>query len=236
MLKRICAILLPRNNPNPSVSKGQSAHVDRERRWLGPLVLAALAQGASTAKAQTDSLIIEKDGTVKIDKGLQVGGDVRAASYSGKGAVPVGAILMWSGSTTQLPDGWVLCDGRNGTPDLAGRFIVGYNVVSAEYNSLGNQGGEARHTLMVDEMPSHSHDIRIDSAGEHRHAIARTTHGWDIDAVQSGDPRNGGWRGQAYTENAGAHTHSAKVLAAGGGKPFDNRPPYYVLAYIMYKG
>jgi len=34
------------------------------------------------------------------------------------------AIVMWSGSLANIPSGWVLCDGTNGTPDLRSRFIA----------------------------------------------------------------------------------------------------------------
>lgn len=36
-----------------------------------------------------------------------------------------GLIVMWSGPLTDVPPGWVLCDGTLGTPDLRDRFIVG---------------------------------------------------------------------------------------------------------------
>lgn len=39
--------------------------------------------------------------------------------------VPTGAILMWSGTLAQVPTGWALCDGTNGTPDLRDRFVRG---------------------------------------------------------------------------------------------------------------
>ncbi|MCQ5065755.1 phage tail protein, partial [Alistipes putredinis] len=42
-------------------------------------------------------------------------------------------------------------------PDLRGRFVVGYNVSDADYGSYGKGGGEKKHTLTVDEMPSHAH-------------------------------------------------------------------------------
>ena len=38
-----------------------------------------------------------------------------------------GMIMAWSGSLTSLPNGWALCNGKNGTPDLRGRFILSYN-------------------------------------------------------------------------------------------------------------
>lgn len=36
-------------------------------------------------------------------------------------AVPVGAIIMYSGET--IPEGWAICDGTNGTPNLTGKII-----------------------------------------------------------------------------------------------------------------
>ena len=39
-------------------------------------------------------------------------------------------------------------------PDLRGRFVVGYNVSDADYGSYGKVGGEKKHTLTVDEIPS----------------------------------------------------------------------------------
>ena len=40
-------------------------------------------------------------------------------------AIPSGVIVMWSGSIDSIPEGWALCDGNNGTPDLRDRFILG---------------------------------------------------------------------------------------------------------------
>jgi hypothetical protein len=36
-----------------------------------------------------------------------------------------GMILIWSGTVITIPDGWHLCDGTEGTPDLRDKFIVG---------------------------------------------------------------------------------------------------------------
>lgn len=36
-----------------------------------------------------------------------------------------GLIVMWSGPFAQVPPGWAICDGTQGTPDLRDRFIVG---------------------------------------------------------------------------------------------------------------
>ncbi len=50
---------------------------------------------------------------------------------------PSGVITMWSGSSTNVPSGWTLCDGSDGTPDLRDRFIVG---AGGSYTS-GDTGG-----------------------------------------------------------------------------------------------
>lgn len=42
-------------------------------------------------------------------------------------ALPVGSIIMWSGSAAALAaltPKWQLCDGTNGTPDLRGRMVI----------------------------------------------------------------------------------------------------------------
>lgn len=53
--------------------------------------------------------------------------DLLIASLSGSSGsgVPNGAIIMWSGSVATIPDGFSLCDGTNGTPDLRNRFVIG---------------------------------------------------------------------------------------------------------------
>lgn len=39
--------------------------------------------------------------------------------------IPSGGILIWSGAIGAIPNGFVLCDGNNGTPDLRTRFVIG---------------------------------------------------------------------------------------------------------------
>ncbi len=60
-------------------------------------------------------------------------------------AFPRGMILMWSGSVTEIPRGWALCDGTNGTPDLRGRFVLGANAETGQ--ALGSSGGASSQSL-----------------------------------------------------------------------------------------
>lgn len=70
---------------------------------------------------------------------------------SGAPDLPVGLIAVWRGSLDAIPDGWELCDGNNGTPDLTGRYPRG-----AETDIGDSGGGLAAHTHT---SPSHSHAI-----------------------------------------------------------------------------
>jgi len=117
--------------------------------------------------------------------------------------VPVGGIIMWSGSVATIPTGWALCNGQNGTPDLRDRFIVGAGTT---YNP-GNIGGLSAVQLTIDEMPKHNHGI----AGSY----------W------AGTGPGGSFT-YGYYGNFGTAGQDQ-----GGDKAHENRPPYYALAYIM---
>ncbi|RNA30085.1 tail fiber [Brachionus plicatilis] len=74
--------------------------------------------------------------------------------------------------------GWFICDGRNGTPDLRSRFLVGRDERSTDYKNAGNTGGYSHVRLKLSEMPKHSHQdrghshqiyIESESSGSHFH-------------------------------------------------------------------
>lgn len=199
---------------------------------------ATFSLGAVLAYA-ADALVVDRD-VVTVTTGLAVQGTATATSFEGMGAMPKGAILMWSGSTDQLPEGWVLCDGQvlpggRQAPDLRGRFIVGFDPGRPEY-SVGKTGGEEQTRLTVEQMPAHSHAASADPAGEHTHDLQVSMHGWAYhNWVASGDPSKKP-AVKTHLPAAGLHTHNIKISPSGGNQPFENRPPYYALAYIMYVG
>ena len=76
--------------------------------------------------------------------------------------VPKGIIVIWSGSLDDIPNGWVLCDGNNGTPDLTRRFIVGAgNGIYTHY-----KGGHDIIRLTPEQIPKHRHYMA-------RHSVSR---------------------------------------------------------------
>ena len=46
-------------------------------------------------------------------------------SQSNSFELPIGTILPYVGDLADIPKGWYLCDGSNGTPNLTGRFLEG---------------------------------------------------------------------------------------------------------------
>ena len=42
--------------------------------------------------------------------------------------MPIGSIIIWSGSDDQIPAGWLLCNGHQGTPDLSDKFVSAVNI------------------------------------------------------------------------------------------------------------
>lgn len=56
-------------------------------------------------------------------------------------ALPVGTIVLWSGAIVDIPAGFVLCNGANGTPDLRDKFVVGAGLTYA----VAANGGAVNH-------------------------------------------------------------------------------------------
>ncbi|MBI4325506.1 MAG: tail fiber protein [Chloroflexi bacterium] len=81
-------------------------------------------------------------------------------TISGYGTIPLGGIIMWSGSS--VPDGWALCNGQNGTPDLRNRFIVGSGGEYTTGNTEpSHSGGDLPGNWGLVMTPSYSHYKRF---------------------------------------------------------------------------
>lgn len=65
-----------------------------------------------------------------------------------------------SGSHTVFTCPWGISDAATfRLPDLKGRAPVGKSAGAAEFDSIGESGGEIEHTLAAGEMPDHSHTV-----------------------------------------------------------------------------
>lgn len=152
--------------------------------------------------------------------------------------IPKGVINTYAGSIA--PNGWLICDGSAisrstysdlfnviGTtygigdgdttfnlPDLRGKIPVGYDISDNDFNVAGKTGGEKTHTLTINEMPEHYHDIGNEGAilyGGNRAYFSSTG------SIST------------WTNNE-AHSHTKNK---GNGQPHNIMQPYVVMNYII---
>jgi len=147
--------------------------------------------------------------------------------------VPTGGIIMWSGSVASIPTGWALCDGTNSTPNLRNRFVVG----AGDTYAVDATGGSSTTTLSTANLPAHTHTFSgtTDGAGSHSHTTSHGTGGLTTTGQHGVRSEPGSFRTDLATSSVGDHTHSfsGTTSSTGSGSSFDNKPPYYALAYIM---
>lgn len=165
----------------------------------------------------------------------------KLSSGSDSSSVPKGTILPWYGSSDSVPNGYALCDGQNGTPDLRGRFLVG---VDGSTYKLGSKGGEEKHQLVGAELPSQNVDLKgwlpIGFYFEYRNNKGHID--W---TVNLGD-RSAGHvnRNLKETDNfymglkgsTSCYIYYSPISSAlnlGNDQPHENRPPYFAVQYIM---
>jgi hypothetical protein len=161
--------------------------------------------------------------------------------------VPTGAILMWSGTITDIPTGWLLCDGNSGTPNLVGKFIRGVNTSST---NPGGSGGADSRTLTIPRMEVW-YDVEASSA--------QSSHG-SAGGSTAPHPSSGHSQiasGQTSSSSSfSANARQGSISSAVGYHPgsnsytyhsadvqlktdetnitsIENRPAYYELAYII---
>jgi hypothetical protein len=123
-----------------------------------------------------------------------------SAWLTAQGAYPVGSIYL---SVTDVNPSALF----GGTWErIGGRFLLGADTTYA----AGSTGGESAHTLTVDEMPRHNHEV------DNLNASGNST---PFMTVQAQDKK--GYGGNVQT------------MYAGGGKAHNNLPPY--LAVYMWQ-
>lgn len=135
--------------------------------------------------------------------------------------VPSGAILMWSGSVASIPEGYLLCNGANGTPNLLDRFIVGAGTTYIP----GQTGGANSVELSLGEIPLHRHYVLANASV----STADTLSGGN----QVARTRTNGGQSNANLGGVATDASLGRTSSAGSSQAHENRPPFYALAYIM---
>lgn len=143
------------------------------------------------------------------------------------GSIPTGVIVMWSGSVAEIPKGWQLCDytlipgtDNKRTPDLRGKFVVGYNNDDSDYNEVGKiAGNDKMISLLPENTPKHSHLSGMGDNGKELFAEQGCIE------VQS--------KSVPVKSESGTAWYQGYTSTDGAAQPFDIRPRYYVIAFII---
>lgn len=147
------------------------------------------------------------------------------------------------------PRGWVFCNGQilpilqntalfsligtyyggNGTtnfglPDLRGRVPLhaGQGPGLSDY-VIGEQTGEANHTLIASEVPAHNHSFHAAAGGKA-----------DGTGVAGNSPASTATGVNVYSSASGNATMNASMLApVGSGAAHENQQPYLAVGYAI---
>ncbi|USF25561.1 hypothetical protein N510_000473 [Firmicutes bacterium ASF500] len=156
--------------------------------------------------------------TAERSKALSAQVAAAAADAIEEASIPAGVVVMWSGAQSNIPAGWALCDGMNGTPDLRDRFVLG---AGGRY-SVGARGGADKVALSSNELPAHTHGYTPSKLIW----SPSTTYGEYELSIRYA---NGEEYGNAFYNSS----YRSDTEPAGAGSAHENMPPYYALCYIM---
>jgi microcystin-dependent protein len=188
---------------------------------------------------------------------------VTVPGFAANAFVPTGLISMFSG--TLVPTGWGLCDGtiQGGiqTPDLRGRFVIGFDTyspppldmgtsravvlpsltasvtpavapndgITKNYGQLGNTGGEIGHLLSAGESGLPVHDHTAQPHSHNTNGVYSTTGTGNAAYSYAGTSCC-----TNYPQGMSSTTVDVDLsIAQNASVVHENRPPYYVLAYII---
>ena len=90
-----------------------------------------------------------------------------------------------------------------------GKVPVGINTSDTDFNTIGKTGGEKEHTLTIEEMPKHRHELIMRNTGTNYYENPYPPY------TAAGDTTNS----------------SAGMLYSGNDQPHNNLQPYEVVAY-----
>lgn len=158
-------------------------------------------------------------------------------------AVPSGTIAMYNGRS-EIPEGWAICDGNNGTPNLVGKFIKAVSAIDQIGDNESELNENNEFIITQEHLPKHSHPHKphthnlgdlsgiTGSSGDLTVSLDYSDYNWGIESVQKtfvtsvtgeGVTSETGIvdgvsniRTQGGNATGGNHTHSISLNTEGG--------------------
>ena len=137
---------------------------------------------------------------------------LNGSNLTGIAGIPSGVIAIWSGATSAIPSGWVICDGQNSTPDLRDRFVVGATASGDSPDTsfpgvfVGHTGGGFSGSMTV--------SVNGNTGWASQYGNASSMPNASPEPFNSRDRHQHSWGGN--------YSHT-----------YDKTPPFYALAFIM---
>lgn len=101
---------------------------------------------------------------------------------------------------------------------LKGRVCVGLDENDEYFNEIGKEGGETEHTMTVEELVEHVHDIEA--------STPYTSEGTGYFGINTYE---------GYAENPTRVMNGAKATKTGASQPFNVTQPYKVTGYMWIR-
>lgn len=148
-----------------------------------------------------------------------------------------GMIVAWY-STSDIPDGWSLCDGSEGTPDLTDMFVKGATEPGTNQVIYGNAGFSPKeytsvnnHALTEAESPPHNHQGTFGTPKTTPNNVANLNSAYNSGTLKEMNTK----AGNPNSSTVGIpHGHS--VNAVEGKETISLNPANFLMMYIMKKG
>lgn len=137
---------------------------------------------------------------------------------------PVNGIIVWNKILGDKPDGFVICDGLNGTPDMRDKFVYG----APNDAGVGSTGGATSHThgnSDTNAAGSHTHTLVGSTGNSGQNKRASNYDG--TPAMAAGNHAHSLPTG-TITDTDANHTHTF-----GDTNSADSLPTYLKLYYLM---
>lgn len=155
-----------------------------------------------------------------------------------------GFIMMWSGRIDRIPENYMLANGDTvrtdsypelakaygqehlesfTLPNLSGRFIVGYDATDKDYKEIGIAGGANEKSIKEEQMPDHYHIYSDDTNAMGSFTLNGQSFPAKVEGINN----------QESSAKSGGSGTLYRTTSAGEGKPFDVRPAFYTLAYLV---
>lgn len=176
---------------DPSLASGiTGAEVKTLIGVVEPAINASTAEGGAVTPVLATGITAEEVRAL-------IGAAAAATSATLSSVYPVGSIytsVVATNPSTFFGGQW--------NPFGQGKVMIGVDSTDTDFDTVGNTGGAKTHTLITDEIPSHTHSMSIENA--------------------SGT-------GSTGSSNGASSFSTVNTSATGGGQAHNNLQPYVVV-------